>query len=773
MERGFLMNTAIQSGTIGEKVDTLVCFNCAEPLDVSSAPPFSVVACPYCETKQTVPRTLGPFLLIKFLGKGGMGEVYRGYDPLLKRHVAIKVLGGIIENNPDAVENFMREARTAAQINSPYVVSVYSVGEVNNQPYIVMELINGGQLDKLIAHHPISEEQALEIIRDAACGLLAAQEIGLFHGDIKPENILFDHHGTAKIADFGLAQFLAKGSKSKSGEIWGTPYYIAPEKVKHKQEDYRSDIYSLGATFFHILTGEPPFEGETAVDVVLARLQQLPPDIRNLNPDIHETTASIVNRMLEPDPNMRYPNYASLIADIDKASTAIKNRPTTNLPSKSKGLFFILLALLLIATGIGGWLFLRHNNRIFTENQNKSLSVVVTKWGRSRYGFDPSALDAVKADITRIGQGLPPDSPAAVWIDLLRGTIDYLRHATNEYTATFHAVVHADTSGMEVDELQSIDAARGLAAFMLSTNTATSMTTPSQTRPAWISDLATYYTGLKYGVQGQVEQAVYFLERYARKMKQEDAPTWPYAFQYSAQNFADNMRKWQNRGELIAKLAASGQTEKAREKMMAYQAEVIPLFAGYLNAERVKNEEPAPLISTDKLPGITTSKPKASQVKRAKKTAVSLRKQAEKKAQQEDAATLTDFMTVQKPLLVQRKFTSVLASEKQWRDLLKTDQGIDAMEIEMAKVQRLATLQATVRDLVGRTALTRSIIKALGGNPVGADAEGIYIDSGAGRRLLRWDELDNARYIKLAGTLIAKSKMGSSRNCVLELFSGF
>lgn len=752
-------------GAIGEKVDTLVCLQCGETLDVSTAVPFSVVVCPVCETKQTVPRTLGPFLLIKFLGKGGMGEVYRGFDPLLKRHVAIKVLGDIIEHNPDAVENFMREARAAAQINSPNVVSIYSVGEIGNQPYIVMELINGGQLDKLIARHPISEEQALNILRDAAFGLMAAQEIGLFHGDIKPENILFDQHGTAKIADFGLAQFLSKGSKAKSGEIWGTPYYIAPEKVKHRHEDYRSDIYSLGATFFHILTGEPPFEGDTAIDVVLARLKQLPPDIRDINPDFHEETALLVNRMLEPEPDMRFPNYASLIADIDKAAVAIKTKPSQRTEKRKTGIFMMIAAALLMLSGIAGWLILSKNPRIFSEDQSKALSAVIIKWGRSRYGFDPSALTAVKADIHKFNKGLPKDSPGHAWITLMEGTIEYFQRDTNDYEAAFTQVSKTPSSGLEAEQKQALDVAIGLAEFMRSTNAATPLASASDVLPIWFVDLAGYYIGIKNAAEGRTQEAVYALERYARKLKPEGAPDWPYAFQYSAQNLADNMRKWQNRGELVAKLIEGGQFDKAQEKLASYHSEAAPLFAQFIEIEikqePVVIETPATGATEDTPPSNTTSKKRKTKISRkAKKEAEERRVKAEKEAQKRDADMINDFLRDQAVRISQRAYSEILDAAAKQIHYLQTDEGRASMELEQERIRRLTKLHSITIALLGKVDLPPSVIKSLGGTPISADESGITLAIGSGRRLLRWDEIDNAKYIRMTGNLIAKSDMG-------------
>ena len=157
------------------------------------------------------------------------------------------------------------------------------------------------------------------------------------HGDIKPANILFGKNGEAKVVDFGLASFIGQ-KETQSGEIWGTPYYIAPEKAKGKPADFRSDIYSLGGTLFHVLTGCPPFDGDTPLDVVLARLNNPAPNILEYRPDLTEETAAMIARTLEVEPSMRHPSYLALLADMRAALEAANKggRPGKNMKVRKK-----------------------------------------------------------------------------------------------------------------------------------------------------------------------------------------------------------------------------------------------------------------------------------------------------------------------------------------------------------------------------------------------------------------------------------------------------
>ena len=320
-------------------VTRLICSKCRHEMDIEGREPFTTVACEKCGTMLTVPVMLGSFLLLERMGAGGMGAVYRGLDTSLNRFVGIKVMKSALGEDAKLVESFLREAQAAAALNHRNIVQIYSCGQEKGQPYIVMELVTGGKLSNLFTKEkPIDEELLLKLSLGVAEGLSAANEVGLVHGDIKPENILIDQAGTPKIVDFGLAQFV--NAQKDRGEIWGTPYYISPERARGNKADHRSDIYSLGATMFHALAGIPPFDGPTPVDVVLARLKLPPPALTELRPGLQRQTVELIERMMAADPFLRYPTSASLKSDmqaaLDAAITARKSHPhakKSNLPS--------------------------------------------------------------------------------------------------------------------------------------------------------------------------------------------------------------------------------------------------------------------------------------------------------------------------------------------------------------------------------------------------------------------------------------------------------
>jgi serine/threonine protein kinase len=272
-------------------------------------------------TLMAIPSKLGHFNLIEEIGKGGMGSVYRAFDPTLNREVAIKLLREDFSRDQKFVDDFLQEARAAASISHPHIVQIHFVGAENAQYYIVMELLRGKTLREIIENEgPMNEEHALDVIIDVTEGLRAAYRNQMIHGDIKPANIFIAEDVGAKVLDFGLAK-LANVEVVEGGEIWGSPYYISPERVGQKAEDFRSDVYSLGATLFHMLSGRPPFDAETADELAAKRLNEKPPLLREVGVDVASKTEQVVNKMLNKSIFLRYRDYDALLDDLREAKT--------------------------------------------------------------------------------------------------------------------------------------------------------------------------------------------------------------------------------------------------------------------------------------------------------------------------------------------------------------------------------------------------------------------------------------------------------------------
>ncbi|MDD5351491.1 MAG: serine/threonine-protein kinase, partial [Chthoniobacteraceae bacterium] len=299
------------------------CPSCGTVLDVSDVELFTQVHCPSCGLLQRVRSRFDHFELIEEIASGGMGTVYRAMDVNLNRVVALKLLRKEYSEDADYIVKLGTEAKLTASVTHPFVVKVFSFGCDQSVYYIAMELVDKGSLDDLMAlQGKVAEAQVLEIGLQVAQGLRAAYRVGLIHRDVKPGNILFADAHTAKIVDFGLALPLEQAKEGET-EIWGTPYYVAPEKLNHEPEDFRSDIYSLGGTLFHALAGRPPFEAENASLVALKHLKSQVVSLQAFAPDVSSPTAYVINRMQARKPEDRYASYDELIEHLEYARSEL------------------------------------------------------------------------------------------------------------------------------------------------------------------------------------------------------------------------------------------------------------------------------------------------------------------------------------------------------------------------------------------------------------------------------------------------------------------
>ena len=261
----------------------------------------------------------GNFLLERELGSGGMGGVYMGRDKMLDRPVAVKVMLKELGSDAEFVEKFKKEAQSAARLIHPNIAQVYSYGICDGMPYIAMELASGGSLYSIMNANPGKTDipRVIKICQQVAQALQCASDQGCVHGDVKPENILLDANGNAKLVDFGLAAM-----QKDTDEIWGTPYYISPEKVRKEPIDFRADMYSLGGTLYHALTGVAPFEGDDAIAVVKQRFNGPPKKPSELRPEITPAIDKLVMKMLALEKEDRYPSFEALLEAFKEVLTS-------------------------------------------------------------------------------------------------------------------------------------------------------------------------------------------------------------------------------------------------------------------------------------------------------------------------------------------------------------------------------------------------------------------------------------------------------------------
>jgi tRNA A-37 threonylcarbamoyl transferase component Bud32 len=264
-------------------------------------------------------KKIGPYVVQRPLAKGGMGQVLLAEDPMLRRIVAIKLLELDLVTDLDAQKRFEREARAAAAIAHPHVASILSVGVTKDSvPYLAMEYLEGGSLlDTLRNRTPLSFSQIAALMEQVASALRAALRVNIIHRDIKPANIMLTRDGDAKVVDFGLAKIFFEDSyRTTDGTVLGTPSYMAPEQGKGQSVDHRADIYSFGATFYHIITGRPPFTGDSPVQIMMKHATAPVIPLRTLNKAVPLEMDDVVMKCLRKDPGERYQDYGSLLSDI-------------------------------------------------------------------------------------------------------------------------------------------------------------------------------------------------------------------------------------------------------------------------------------------------------------------------------------------------------------------------------------------------------------------------------------------------------------------------
>ena len=268
-------------------------------------------------------RTLGGYVLLRKIGSGGMADVYLAEQKSLARQVALKVLHARLADNPSYVQRFHNEARSAASLVHPNIVPIYEVGEAEGLHFIAQEFVAGKNLEQILQRQgALAPGTLLEILRQVTAALCQAAEMGIVHRDIKPGNILLSPTGLVKVADFGLARMQSSDNQTLTevGVTMGTPLYMSPEQIEGRPVDARSDIYSLGVTCYHLLAGEPPHRGDTALAIAVQHLHTAPTPLGTIQPGLPEAFVAVVHRMLAKQASDRYQSPGELLGSLQPLS---------------------------------------------------------------------------------------------------------------------------------------------------------------------------------------------------------------------------------------------------------------------------------------------------------------------------------------------------------------------------------------------------------------------------------------------------------------------
>ncbi len=283
--------------------------------------------------KVLINRTLdNRYTILERVGGGGMADVYRAHDKLLDRSVAVKVLRAQFTDDDEFVTRFRREAQAAARLSHPNIVNIYDVGRDGDSYYIVMEYISGETLkDRIVQEGPLPVETAVRVALEIAEALEHAHQNNIVHCDIKPHNILMTRSGRVKVTDFGIARAVTSATMTQTGTIIGSVHYFSPEQAKGAPVSAKSDIYSLGAVMYEMLTGVVPFTGETPISIAIKHIQDDPQPLREFNPAVPPILEALVLKAMAKNPEQRFADIGAMIADLRSAQHFLRDDHTRRL----------------------------------------------------------------------------------------------------------------------------------------------------------------------------------------------------------------------------------------------------------------------------------------------------------------------------------------------------------------------------------------------------------------------------------------------------------
>ncbi len=306
------------------KLTMVACRSCGANVFISDQlPPLHTTPCSRCQAEVMMPMMLRQYRLVQPIASGGMGTVYRATDTWLDREVAVKLLNDDLLSDEEVVESFVLEGKVCASLNHANIIQIYTFERDERVMYLAMELADKGSLDSRIeAEGALPELDVLDMGTRLASALESALKKDVLHRDIKPGNILFNQEGEPKLVDFGLA-VKTSSDTNYHGVIWGTPFYIAPEKVNREPETFHSDMYSLAGTLYHALTGQVPFDAPSVEEVVAAQIHVPLTPPNHVVSSITQNTSNAIYRAMAKRPEDRFSSYSEFIMALESARSQL------------------------------------------------------------------------------------------------------------------------------------------------------------------------------------------------------------------------------------------------------------------------------------------------------------------------------------------------------------------------------------------------------------------------------------------------------------------
>jgi predicted RNA-binding Zn-ribbon protein involved in translation (DUF1610 family) len=725
------------------------CTACGTLIDVSDEEPFALMHCPACGAAQRVRRTFDHFELQEILGAGGMGAVYRALDTNLNRSVALKLLRKEYSADQEFVRQFEKEAAITASINHPNVVKVYTAGQDHGLVYIAMELVDKGSLDDLMGlQGRVAEVQVLEVGIQTAQGLNAALQRGLIHRDVKPGNILFADAHTAKIVDFGLA-VLQEHASTVAGEVWGTPYYVAPEKLDNSPEDFRSDMYSLGATLFHAVAGRPPFEAETASMVALKHLKSQAVSLQAFAPDVSSATAYVINKTLAKEPGERYQSYPELIEHLEYARNELlaasargpapKTRVVLEDADTAKAVSWITFAMVAVVVGGGVLYWVKRDS---FADKAPQIAPRIEAARKANAGLEPKFKEArellVSGKFTEAATALEqlaasPNVPQPLlnWITLHQGLALLVDGKEAEARPVFAQIKERGPYSQEGAESKMsaffIDTADKLAG-----DTAVERTVAVNYQKSSYEAIALFLFALKDWQLGNFDEASALFRQFSNAR-----PEAPYAWIADYRPLSDQF------------IAAYSEFSNIAEKLR--KADTL---------EKKKGEIEDAKISLAEMKNKGRLAERLGEVIKSIEQSVAAEgeEQSKKVAAQDgsDAKALKEMRTQVAPLLLQYKYAEAEAAAK-----AATFSGDKARQ-EQAKLLKtthwLATFKATLVADLNATPFPNGLLRKNGQRALGqvgqANATGVAVNTGFGTMSFPWAEISPDSILAMARSFI-------------------